>query len=676
MPSFEITSQLTNLPDLSDYDSDENYSFHINSQYCSVEDVSTMPVSDKDLSIFHMNIRSLGLHIDELHALLSCLDVKFHVIGLSEIKSSFGSQVQTNPEISGYQFYNTPSHSSAGGVGIYVKSDLIANKRDDLCISNNDFETIWIEIKNSKTKNILCCCAYRHPSSDISKFAEYFQSTLTNLVKENKLVAIMGDFNIDLLKYDSNTNINDFVNMMFSFHFQPCILHPTRITECSSTIIDNIYINNATESNISAGNILSQISDHLPQFAIVAENAPDYKNSSYFAYDYKNFDGAKFLADYKETETSFLNSDSLDLNDKFETFLSGLNILITKHCPKKKLNKKSLKLINKPWINLRIKRMMKIRDNLFKLFKSTKSIHYLKAYKQFRNRIVNELRESKKAYYHKYFDDHKNNMKMLWNGIKSIISLKSGNFNSVSYLKDKNGSEITDPKKIAKEFNNYFINVAKNISKKIPRTPKSPLDYLSNPIMDSFFISPCTPEEISSLIHSLKKGKSSGPNSIPVKLLKILDDPISKHLSMLINESFISGVFPNKLKIAKVIPIFKKGLLTSKSNYRPISLLSIFSKIFEKLMHKRLYGFLEVCEVLYGMQFGFRTGHSTDHALISLTETIKYTLDNQRFGCGIFIDLQKAFDTVNHDILIKKLEHYGIRGTALHWFQSYLSNRQ
>ncbi len=267
-------------------------------------------------------------------------------------------------------------------------------------------------------------------------------------------------------------------------------------------------------------------------------------------------------------------------------------------------------------------------------------------------------------------------MKMLWNGIKSIISLKPGNFNSVSYLKDENGSEISDPKIIANEFNNYFINVAKNISKKIPRTPKSPLDYLSNPIMDSFFISPCTPEEISSLIHSLKKGKSSGPNSIPVKLLKILDDPISKHLSMLINESFISGVFPNKLKIAKVIPIFKKGLLTSKSNYRPISLLSIFSKIFETLMHKRLYGFLEVCEVLYGMQFGFRTGHSTDHALISLTETIKYTLDNQRFGCGIFIDLQKAFDTVNHYILIKKLEHYGIRGTALHWFQSYLSNRQ
>ena len=152
--------------------------------------------------------------------------------------------------------------------------------------------------------------------------------------------------------------------------------------------------------------------------------------------------------------------------------------------------------------------------------------------------------------------------------------------------------------------------------------------------------------------------------------------PISKDLAVLINESFLTGTFPEKLKIAKVIPIFIKGLATSKSNYRPISLLSVFSKIFEKLMHKRLSQFLEICEVLFCMQFGFRTGHSTDHALISLTETIKSSLDKNRFGCGIFIDLQKAFDTVNHDILLKKLEHYGIRGTALSWFQSYLSNRK
>ncbi len=148
--------------------------------------------------------------------------------------------------------------------------------------------------------------------------------------------------------------------------------------------------------------------------------------------------------------------------------------------------------------------MMKNRDNLFKLFKSTKSVYDLEAYKQFQNRVVNELRDSKKAYYHEYFDKHKNNIKMLWNGIKSIISIKPGNFDTVSYLKDENGPETSNPKKIANEFNIYFNNIASNSTKKNSRARKSPLDYLSNPTLESFFISPSTPEEISSLIQSLK----------------------------------------------------------------------------------------------------------------------------------------------------------------------------
>ena len=215
-----------------------------------VKEIASMAVPDKDRSLFHMNIRNLSLHFDELHALLSCLNVNFQVIGLSEIKTSLDSQNKTNNELPGYKFHETPSHSSGGGVGIYVKSNLTANKRDDLCISDKDFEKIWIETVNSKAKNILCFCAYRHLSSDISNFNDHFQVTLSNLAKENKLIAIMCDFNIDLLKYENHTPSNDFVNMMFSYHFQPSVLHPTHITDSSSTIIDNIYINNATESNI------------------------------------------------------------------------------------------------------------------------------------------------------------------------------------------------------------------------------------------------------------------------------------------------------------------------------------------------------------------------------------------------------------------------------------------
>ena len=121
------------------------------------------------------------------------------------------------------------------------------------------------------------------------------------------------------------------------------------------------------------------------------------------------------------------------------------------------------------------------------------------------------------------------------------------------------------------------------------------------------------------------------------------------------------------MKLAKVIPLFKKGCQPTASNYRPISLLSVFSKITEKVVYTRLYKFLEKHEVLYALQFGFRASHSIDHALVSLTEAIKSSLDNRKFGCGLFIDLQKAFDTVNRNILSMKLEHYGIRGTALYW---------
>ena len=156
-----------------------------------------------------------------------------------------------------------------------------------------------------------------------------------------------------------------------------------------------------------------------------------------------------------------------------------------------------------------------------------------------------------------------------------------------------------------------------------PRTPKCPLSYLANPNLNYFFISPCTPSEVSSVIQALKNGKSPGPNGMPIKLLKILESHISVHLSCLINESFVRGIFPDKLKIAKVIPVFKKGLTTKMSNFRPISLLSIFSKIFEKVMYQGPYKFLDIYELLFNMEFGFRSGHSTDHALVSLTGSIK-----------------------------------------------------
>ena len=173
---------------------------------------------------------------------------------------------------------------------------------------------------------------------------------------------------------------------------------------------------------------------------------------------------------------------------------------------------------------------------------------------------------------------------MLWSGIRSIVNSNTNIGSNISSL-IHNGAKVEDSKKMANIFNSVFVNTAHKINEKIPRTRKSPLDYLSFFNTYSFFIAAVTPEEIQIIINSMKNGKAIGPYSIPVYLLKIMSEYIAVPLCDIINDSFSSGVFPNLMKLAKVIPLYKKSSPENPNSYRPISLLSVFSKIIEKLMH-------------------------------------------------------------------------------------------
>ena len=247
-----------------------------------------------------------------------------------------------------------------------------------------------------------------------------------------------------------------------------------------------------------------------------------------------------------------------------------------------------------------------------------------------------ELKDNKHKYFQSYFATHKQNMKQVWSGIKSIISHKGCNTSTISRIMDKNDKFSPEPTKISNIYNEYFINVANSIAENIPKSQKSAANYLRNNISTSIFLSH---KEIEGIISTLDSSKSIGPFSIPINLLKILKLHISHPLTKLFNKLFLKGVLPSKLKISKVIPLLKQGDLNTTSNYRPISLLPIFSKLCEKVMYKRLYSFVTSSKIVHPFQFGLQENHAVDHALLSITEAIRNTLDDRKYGCGVFIDL-------------------------------------
>ena len=241
-----------------------------------------------------------------------------------------------------------------------------------------------------------------------------------------------------------------------------------------------------------------------------------------------------------------------------------------------------------------------------------------------------------------------------------------------------NNSKINDSDLISEKFNEFFVNIGKNLSDKISCSKSSFYDYMPKQYQrnNSCALFLTTPIEILQIIKSLKDSESVGIDEIPIKIIKSVAAVIMEPLSKIINCCLVTGIFPDKLKIARVCPIYKSGDKSDLSNYRPVSVLNGFSKIFEKIIYARITDYVCKNEIINPSQFGFRSGHSTYMALLNLYDKVSEAIDNNEYCIGVFIDLSKAFDTIKHDILLKKLELYGIRGIANDLIKNYLFNRQ
>ena len=568
-----------------------------------------------------------------------------------------------------------PTLSQAGGVGLYIRNNTEFHIREDLSCMMQEFESLWIEIHCNPAKNIICGVLYRHPNGKLETFNNYLFSAVNKISKENKYCAFMGDFNINLLNVENCSFSEDFVNTLGSYYFLPQILQPTRITDHTATLIDNIFLS-STEHYPISGNIVHDITDHLPNFLIINKLASAPRNLKFYKRDYSKLNEHDLLADVQSINWHEILSHHDDINQNFNSFHSCISSVIDKHAPIRQLSKKEVKLRTKPWITSGLRKSITTKNRLYHAYLRNRSSDFQHSkYKAYRNKLKHILSASKKLYYSKFFSDNVKNMKNTWKGIKQLINTKTKNKSFPSKIVLNNKS-ITDTSAIADTFNEYFANIGSDLAKSIPHATKSYKYFLQEPLSNSFYLSPITPEEVEEEIMNLNTNKASGPFSIPAKLLKILKYLLSYPLTYLFNSSFSLDVVPDNLKIARVIPVYKTDNHSSVSNYRPISLLSILNKLLEKLMFKTIQLYLEKYNILNDNQFGFRSNHTTTQAILMITDKIQRAIENKMISCGIYLDLSKAFDTVDHSILLNKLDHYGIRGIANDWFRSYLDNRK
>ena len=632
----------------------------------------------KGMTIASLNVNSLLLHIDEIRMLVNELGI--HILALNETKLD-KSIDDSLVGIEGYTLKRCDRDRHGGGVAIYIKDTLLdkCTMREDLPKSN--LELVCIEIKLVRAAPFFVLAWYRPPN--VSDGFDQMEECLQFLDREDKETILLGDTNCDFLpKYsrEGDTNPNDLpahslrlLELYNLFGLHQLIESPTRETLTTTTLIDHIATTN--KSNIvSSGIHKSCLSDHYLIFCVRKFRGSckkQHKNIS--TRQMKNFDQNEFINDVLGVDWRCIVRNIDDINVVVNNWTKTFSLILEKHAPtcNRRVSDKFC-----PWLTNDFKLMCKARDNLKKRAIRTKSELLIKSYKQVRNQ-VNKLNEQlKREYFTHKIASCEGDLKNTWKTINNVLNKKSKttNISSISI----EGKHISSSAGIAESMNNFFCTIGETLSGKIPRA-KNPLlenDYDVNPLKTMFNFHVIDTFQLGKVFGKLKTSKGCGNDGIASCFLKIALPVISESLCDIFNLSIATGCFPDSWKIARVAPIFKSGQPDDRSNYRPISVLPVLARVFEKLIHNQLYDYLDRNKHLFSNQSGFRALHSVVTCLLHNTDDWYVNMDDGRYTANIFIDLKKAFDTVDHDILLAKLRKYGVENLEHSWFTSYLSNRK
>ena len=657
---------------------------NVNCRYLSNEDKceyvqpeETIKVNESDLVVLQLNIRGLSSILSDFKQLLENLadKKKPDVILLSETWLNKNSPKSSLP---GYNIFNVHrTHKKGGGVSILISS-VIKSHYKTVNIQLNTIELCLVEIKlEHSQKNIVVGSLYRPPNTSCVEFVSEYENLINKLKHADTHLILGMDHNSDLLKVSVHNSTQRFLEVNLDNGLYPCINKPTRLTSTSATLIDNIFIDCKLLGRHSSRIKIDDISDNLPAVLVLHHLVP------------KTNEMIKIQCrDMRECTLNMINSElsgitwetiiTENVNESFNEFHNVLCNTIDRHSPLKSKTVNIAKYWREPWISKGLQKCISKQKLLYQLsIKKDAPQSTITKYRNYQNSLIKTKRAAHKAFYVNKCAEFKRNTKKIWQLINNI----SGKINNKTELVEClsiNNMDHYDANSITNESGKHFSTVGKNFAESIPTPMKPSKNFIKKIILNekSMFLYDVTESEIRNLIDSLENKSSSGFDNISNIFLKKLKSAIVPPLTKIVNLSLATGVFPEKMKHADVVPLYKNKSRKEVTNYRPISLLLTLSKILEKVMYTRTYRFLTDTDQIFGSQYGFHTKHSCDNAIGELLGNIVKNQELGKYTIALFLDLSKALDTLKHEILLHKLEMYGIRGLCFNWFKSYLTNRK
>lgn len=613
--------------------------------------------------ILLVNIRSLNANFTNLQLFIGNLDTAPSVIVCTETRVLQSYMFFSLP---GYKmYYNHSEINITDGVVVYIKED-ISESTEVVKVGKLSIVNTCIYLENKKKLEI--SALYRAHDLPKPEFVSELKKYLVSKKKiENHL--LLGDFNIDLIKLDliGYEHLNNLMENEFRPGFQT-ITRPSQQDSRLGSCIDNIFIKSESFESLAI-KYENLFNDHYPLFLQIDKingQKPVYSQQ------FLNYQKLKKIAN----SVSWNSIKGLqDPNEAIDLLIEGIQYCIQEAMQPKKVSLHSKDKPRSKWVTSAIIVSCKKKEFLYNLKKINPTNENLNnEYKNYCKILEKVVAQAKKLHEKKELEKVANDKKKLWNFVSQRLGKRTRKDGCIKYLVNNDNVKIEDPKEIAENLNDYFSGIGVELCKKIGNPNNA--SYISPPLnTHTIFLQPVDFYEIYKIILNLKL-KNGGVDNINAKTLITLIDFITEPLTHIINLCIEESVFPDSLKKAEITPVHKSGKKIYMTNYRPISLISNLAKIFEKAIHCRLLQFFHKYGIITKRQYGFLRKVGTCNALDFITNLIYETLDKNQHIAVTFLDLAKAFDTIDHDLLLSKLYCYGIRGNAHNLLKSYLTGRK